>query len=237
MNSFADRIIPFFASLYLDVRLPEGISILNPYQDPLIMTLVETYFRKYYDDLSPRMPVMGINPGRFGGGLTGISFTDPVNLETACGIVNTIEKRPELSSTFIFSVIDRFGGVDPFFHRFFLTAICPLGFTKKGKNYNYYDDKALKRAVTPFITHTLERQHAICGYPEDCICIGEGENLRFLTELNQELGLFKRIHPLPHPRFILQYKRKHMKEYIRFYLDTLKRSIDLRTEEQSNFNF
>lgn len=234
MKAFADSIILFFKSLEIDTQLPDGISILNPYHDAEVMTLVEAYFRKYYDDTSPRIPVMGINPGRFGGGLTGISFTDPVNLEAKCGIPNPIEKRPELSSTFIFSVIDRFGGVDAFFHRFFLTAICPLGFVKEGKNYNYYDDKALKRAVTPFITYTMERQHAICGYPEDCICVGEGENLKFLTDLNHKLGLFQRVHPLPHPRFIMQYRRKKMQDYTEFYIhifNKLSKISNIRTYE------
>ena len=226
MNTFADRIVPFYEGLAIDAHLHRGISVLNPYREPEIISLIENFFTKYYNDTDIRIPVMGINPGRYGGGLTGISFTDPVNLEMACGIPNPIEKRPELSSTFVFKVIERYGGTEKFFHRFFLTAVCPLGFVKEGKNYNYYDDRELKNAVTSFIKTTLIQQHVICGQPEDCICLGEGENLRFIRELNQELGLFKRIHPLPHPRFIMQYRRKRVEEYIGFYLDILKRSSE-----------
>jgi hypothetical protein len=221
MVTFADKIVPFFAYLKINAALPDGISILNPYLDAEVMTLVVAYFRKFYSDASVRIPVIGINPGRYGGGLTGISFTDPVNLEIACGITNPIEKRPELSSTFVFKVIEQYGGADDFFHRFFLTAICPLGFIKEGKNYNYYDNRELNKAVKPFIRDTFVQQHDICGHPDDCICLGEGENFRFITEMNEELGLFKRIHPLPHPRFIMQYRRRCMQEYIAMYAETL----------------
>ena len=218
MVIFADIIVPFFASLKIEAPLPDGISVLNPYREKGVIPLVEAYFRKFYNDTSVRIPVMGINPGRFGGGLTGISFTDPVNLEFVCGISNPIEKRAELSSTFIFKVIEQYGGSDSFFRRFFLTALCPLGFMKERKNYNYYDDRALKNAVKPFIKTTLIKQHSICRQPDDCICLGEGENFRFITELNDELGLFRRIHPLPHPRFIMQYRRKRVEEYISDYV-------------------
>ncbi|HNS16754.1 MAG TPA: DUF4918 family protein [Bacteroidales bacterium] len=221
MTTFADQIVPFFESLQTPADLPDGISVLNPYQEPEIIPLLDAYFRKFYDDTAARIPVMGINPGRYGGGVTGISFTDPVNMEVACGIANPIEKRPELSSTFIFKVIEQYGGTVKFFHRFFLTAICPLGFTKEGKNYNYYDDRELKNTVRPFIQTTFLQQHAICGYPEDCIVLGEGDNYRFIKELNEELGLFQRIHPLPHPRFIMQYKRKRIEEYISDYAKLL----------------
>lgn len=221
MVTFTDKIVPFFASLKIDTALPEGISVLNPYQDADVMTLLGDYFRRYYNDTSVRIPIIGINPGRHGGGLTGISFTDPVNLELACGIPNSIEKRPELSSTFIYKVIEKYGGVERFFPRFFLTAICPLGFMKAGKNYNYYDDRELMAAVKPFIESTVLQQYAICGHPEDCIVLGEGENLRFIEKLNEELGLFKRIHSLPHPRFIMQYRRKWVEEYVSEYVKML----------------
>jgi hypothetical protein len=221
METFADQIIDFFSSLEIEVSLPEGIAVLYPYQNPEVIHITEGFFRKYYSDTNPRIPLIGINPGRFGGGVTGISFTDPVNLEYACGIKNPFEKRPELSSTFIYKVIQAYGRVDSFFQQFFLTALCPLGFMRDGKNYNYYDEKPLQEAVRPFIKETLARQHAICGFPEDAVCIGEGKNLRFMQHINEELGLFKRIHPLPHPRFVMQYRRKEMAMIVDRYVKIL----------------
>ena len=38
-----------------------------------------------------------------------------------------------------------------FYANYFIGAVCPLGFMKDGKNINYYDDKKLQQAVTPFI--------------------------------------------------------------------------------------
>ncbi|MDD5508835.1 MAG: DUF4918 family protein [Bacteroidales bacterium] len=221
MKTFADRIVSFYSGLVIDGNLPGGISVLNPYREPEVISTMDRYFRKYYNDRDIRIPIMGINPGRYGGGLTGISFTDPVNLENVCRISNPLVKRPELSSTFIYKVIEQYGGVDVFFQHFFLTAICPLGFVKEGRNYNYYDDRALKEAVRSFIKATLIQQHAICGHPVDCICLGEGKNLKFISELNHELGLFKRIHPLAHPRFVMQYRRKRLEEFVSLYTDTL----------------
>ena len=67
---------------------------------------------------------LGINPGRFGGGLTGISFTDPVALKKYCGIDNQLRNKEELSSKFVYEVINHFGGVNKFFSKVF--SFCSL---------------------------------------------------------------------------------------------------------------
>lgn len=222
MTSFADQIVRFFTSLKLRIHLPRGIAVMNPYKDPGVMKALNAFYTRYYSDNQQRIPLIGINPGRFGGGVTGISFTDPVNLEYVCGIPNPFTKRIELSSTFIYRVIQRYGPVEVFFHQFFLTAICPLGFMKNGRNYNYYDDKHLADTLRPFIKATFKRQHAICGHPEVAVCLGEGKNFQFMTEINEELKLFKRIHPLPHPRFIMQYKMAQMQDYMKAYIEAFR---------------
>ena len=56
---------------------------------------------------------------------------------------------------------------------------------------------------------------------EICYCLGEGENFRFLSQLNDEMRYFKRIIPLSHPRFIMQYRRKKVADYIADYLNKL----------------
>ncbi len=40
-----------------------------------------------------RYLILGINPGRFGGGITGIPFTDPIRLQNICGIENDFQKN------------------------------------------------------------------------------------------------------------------------------------------------
>ena len=73
---------------------------MNPYRDPRVRSYVTSFFRSFYSDTEPRTFVFGINPGRFGGGRTGVMFTDPVALEISCGIANDLEKRRESHSEF-----------------------------------------------------------------------------------------------------------------------------------------
>ena len=160
---------------------------------------------------------MGINPGRFGSGLTGVSFTDPVALRTFCGIENDFGNKRELSSEFIYRVIEEFGGVKKFYQRFFMTAVCPLGFTKANVNYNYYDDKKLLEAVTPFIKKTLMQQIEIGAKADALIVIGANKNRMFVESLNDEIRYFKKIIALEHPRFIMQYRRKKLDQYLNQY--------------------
>lgn len=83
-----------------------------------------------------RVPILGINPGRFGSGLTGVTFTDPVALADECGISNHLPRKRELSSIYIYEMIRHMGGPAEFYQQFFLSAVCPLGFTRKGVNLN-----------------------------------------------------------------------------------------------------
>jgi len=69
---------------------------MNPYKALGIRNYVESFFRKYFSDNNKRVFVFGINPGRFGAGLTGITFTDPVALAEFCGIQNNLPQNREL---------------------------------------------------------------------------------------------------------------------------------------------
>ena len=86
--TFADKIIHFNNQLhYTGPALPQGICIMNPYREfEQTNRISELFYHKYYNDNNPRHIILGINPGRFGGGLTGIPFTDPKRLKTECGI-------------------------------------------------------------------------------------------------------------------------------------------------------
>ena len=101
-------------------------------------------------------------------------------------------------------------------------SVCPLGFIKNVKNINYYDDKKLQDAVTPFIVDCINRQVSIGFNTDKCICIGGEKNFRFLSSLNNEYKWFNEIIPLPHPRFILQYRRKQKDKYIHQYLSAMR---------------
>lgn len=217
----SNRILAFYKQLKIEKTLQKGIEVMNPYQDEYTFSLCEKFYRKYYDDERPRTLLLGINPGRFGSGMTGISFTDPIKLEKECGISNTLPKKPELSADFIYKMIAAFGGPEQFYDYYFVSAISPLGFTKNGKNVNYYDDKKLQNAVTPFIIDSIRKMLAMGIDAKKCYCIGEEKNFEFLQKLNQEQTWFKEIIPLSHPRFIMQYRRKRVSSFIDDYLAKL----------------
>ena len=139
-----------------------------------------------------------------------------------CGIDHSWDNGSELSAEFIYEMITAYGGAPAFYSDYFIGAVCPLGFIKGGKNINYYDDKRLLEAVTPFITITLQQQVRMGFQTERCFCIGEEKNYRFLSALNERHHFFNEIVPLPHPRFIMQYRRKRKEEYINEWLSALK---------------
>jgi hypothetical protein len=217
-STFGARVFRFYRNL-VSPAVPAGIEVMNPYTDPHIRRYVREFLQRYFDDNEPRVLVFGINPGRFGAGITGVTFTDPVALADLCGIANDLPRRRELSSIFIYDFIERFGGVQAFYRRFFLTALSPLGFTREGRNLNYYDDPGLVRAVTPFITRCIQRQIAIGGRRDHAIVLGKGANTKLMSRLNDEHGFFRQIHSLEHPRPIMQYRRQRLEYYLSRYVE------------------
>lgn len=221
-DCFSDKVIAFYQSISLSLPHSLGVTVLNPYQQQEVMLLVQQFCHRFYKDGKKRIFLFGINPGRFGSGATGISFTDPVALRAFCGIENELGNRKELSSEFIYRVIEAYGGVKKFYGKFFITAICPLGFMKGTKNYNYYDDKNLFDAVITFIERCWQQQLNLGADDKVAICIGSGKNKMMIEKLNAAFPIFKDIHCLEHPRFIMQYRRKSMEEYIERYVSMLR---------------
>jgi len=130
METLADRIIGFNKSLEFRGTLPDGIRIMNPFRENEgVMDVSSAFYKKYYDDNAPRHLILGINPGRFGAGLTGIPFTDPKHLTTNCGIAYPGPMAHEPSSVFVYDMITAFGGEAAFYRQFYISAVCPLGFT------------------------------------------------------------------------------------------------------------
>ncbi len=220
--SRGERIARFYRSLDPAFPLPEGVGIMHPYRDPQVMDVVQRFYRCYYDDERPRIILFGINPGRFGAGITGIPFTDPIHLEADCGIPHTFAMKPELSSGFVYAVVQAYGGPAAFFGDFFVSALSPLGFVREGRNLNYYDDRALQQASTPFILSCIRAQQRLLSAPDACFCLGEGSNYRYFTALNQAEGLFSQIIPLPHPRWVMQYRRRQLDDYVGRYVEALR---------------
>lgn len=215
--TFADTVLTQLFNLRIGKSLPSGVEVLNPYSDPIVRGICEVFYRRFYNDTNRRRLLVGINPGRFGGGVTGIPFTDPMKLAEQCGIPNNLGRKTELSAEFIYRVIDAYGGVEKFYGDLYVTAVSPLGFTYDGKNLNYYDIPALQEAITPFAVRAMDHLLTAKVDRSVCYCIGEGQNFKFLSALNQRHGWFERIVPLAHPRFIMQYRRREVEGYVGKY--------------------
>lgn len=222
--TWASKIIAFCKQLEIRASLPSGVKVLNPFADKVIVRYCSQFYHKYYNDENSRTLIFGINPGRFGGGLTGIPFTDPKKLEEVCGIKNDLPKRAELSADFIHKMMLEFGGLTTFYQRFYFTSISPLGFTRSGKNLNYYDMKVLQSAVEPFVLKCIRQQIDFGAKTSIAFCLGEGANFKYFSNLNKQHSFFDEIVPLPHPRFVMQYKRKQLPLYIAKYVAALGRA-------------
>ena len=212
--TFAEKALHFYMGLREPNNIQNGISVIYPHKSKEVRDHLKLFLNTFFSDTRKRVFVLGINPGRFGSGITGIPFTDPVALERFCGINNTFLKRREMSSEFMYTFIDEWGGADAFYHDFFLSAVSPIGFVRYGANYNYYDDKELLRITKPFIVHTLQQQCSF-GARDTVILLGIGKNQKKFIELNSEFGFFKNVFALEHPRFIMQYRRKSLKDYLK----------------------
>lgn len=228
MRLLSDTILDFYYNLQLDeALLPEGVRAMNPYQNnnEEVDRIMRIFHEKYFADKAPRQLILGINPGRHGAGLTGIPFTDSPALRKHCQIETSIETR-ETSSEFVYSFINAFGGPQAFYQQWFIGGVCPLGFLQlnaRGNwvNWNYYDQKVLEKAVTPFIIEQISKQADFCGNPSTCLVLGTGKNYKFLKQLNEKQQWFSKVIALEHPRYIMQYKRKQKDEYSKKFVQIM----------------
>ncbi len=218
-QTIADKIINYYYDLNPDRwQLPSGISLLNPFVDTEMRPIFEQFYQQYFADQDQRYLLVGINPGRFGAGVTGIPFTDPKILETHCNIPNHLPKRNELSAIFIYEMIAEYGSVAEFYAQFLISSVVPLGFVKDGKNINYYDDKTLQDNLTPYIIANID-DHISMGINTDKLFVlGQGKNYKYVQNLNREINRFDEVIPLPHPRWVMQYRLKRKQEYLDEYM-------------------
>jgi hypothetical protein len=194
--------------------------MMNPYKSDGVQEVVKKFYTKYYSDDKNRLFMIGINPGRFGGGLTGIAFTDPVALGKNCRIENRLGEKKELSSKFIYNVVDVFGGPENYFSKVFLTSLFPFAITKEKKNYNYYDDKSLSNKLKEDIISNLKRQISF-GARKDCSIILGKKNADYFKLINDKYKFFDKLLILEHPRYIMQYKMKMLNSYINKYIKAI----------------
>lgn len=227
-KNLADNIIAFNKGLDYTGELPKGFSVLNPFlENPETMMVMEAFYRKYYNDTNRRRFIIGINPGRHGAGVTGVPFTDTKRLENVCGIKMETARTHEVSSVFVYDMIEAYGGAELFYNQFYINSPFPLAIIREMKNgkwinANYYDDKELFSAVKGFMIDSLNK-HVSVGLETSEVYVLGKKNATFIRVLNKEAKLFDRIVELEHPRYIQQYKSKDKELYIDKYLQALER--------------
>ncbi len=228
MPTLADRLLDLILCFKPErALLPAGVGLLNPLRGEHgaeVQRIVTAFHHGFFNDNDPRMLLLGINPGRFGAGLTGIAFTDPNDVREVLGIPHELpDSRPETSSRFFKQLVLAADGPVQFYSKVYVHSVFPFGFTCTGNNgkavnLNYYDRKDLAEAIRPLATEWLKGLIAAGCRSDHALCLGKGENFRFL----QELSIFDRITPLEHPRFIMQYRAKSADRYVADYLEALR---------------
>lgn len=225
--NFSQKYFNFIDQLDFPNAIPHGVEILNPFKSQSTYALSQSFYKKFYSDNNPRLFLIGINPGRFGAGVTGVPFTDPIRLQEVCGITNELKKSQELSSVFVYDVIEAFGGVDEFYNQVFFTSVSPLGFVKDGINLNYYDIPEVRDFLEPYMVKSLKEQIDIGAISKVAYSMGKGQNFKYLKFLNKKYQLFDDIQPLPHPRWVMQYRLRRKQEFIDEYIDKISNALKL----------
>lgn len=234
MTTFGEKVRAFNSSLDASkLVLPAGVAAMNPFTGEnaaLINRVTKQFYGRFYSDSEPRNVILGINPGRHGAGLTGTPFTDTKRLASECGIEVSEISSHEVSSVFVYEVINAMGGPKAFYRHFYIGNVCPLGFltqsnTGRMVNYNYYDNAALQKATTPFIIQSIENQLNFGLQRDVAFVMGKGKNFKFVQKLNKQHGWFKELVPLDHPRYVMQYKTKLKQQYINEYVQLLGKAL------------
>ncbi|MDN3694964.1 SMUG2 DNA glycosylase family protein [Chryseobacterium tructae] len=225
-KTFADQVIEFNENLSYSGNLPDGFEVLNPYLDnPETMQVMQKFYHKYYNDFRKRKFIVGINPSRHGAGVTGVPFTDTKRLESVCGIKMESARTHEVSSVFMYDMIESYGGADVFYQDIYINSPFPLAIVRKTKNgwlnANYYDDKELFKEVKDFMIDSLKKHISLNLDTSEVFVLGK-KNAEFISKLNKEAQLFDTMTVLEHPRYIQQYKSKEKQLYIDKYVLALK---------------
>jgi hypothetical protein len=219
---FGQQVAEFLTSLSVPVSLPQDVGVLQPYTDSEVCRVVRQMCQQFYQGGKPRLALWGINPGRFGAGLTGLSFTDPHAVRHCLQIESTIHGRREISAEFIQLVIEAYGGPSAFYRDVYLSALSPLGFMQGEKNLNFYDSTELQSALTTTIQHWVLQQITFGLRQDATVVLGTGKLKAFFEQhVRAECG-FDSVVFLEHPRFIMQYRRKHVDSYVEKYVQAIR---------------
>ena len=217
--TFATRVIEFYENFAAPPGLPNDVSLINPYRNDSRKEAIDSYYSKYFDDGNVRHHILGINPSRMNKTATGVHYTDGYALENYCKIDNEFSKARELTSDFFYRVISAAGGPENFFSRVFPWAMMPVTVNSKGNYANYYASdivEDLSKLVESNVQWTAKLPST-----GRLVILGSGENEKFFQKLPGAPFGYNDVRVLPHPRWIMQYNRTKMDNYIELYISAL----------------
>ena len=229
-KTVAQEILEFNDNLgRVSLEVLKGFNLINAFNGvnkDTVKRVLHKFYTEYYNDTDKRFMILGSSPARRGTALTGVPFEDVNHLQKDTGISLDAFGANKRSSSFLYEVMEEYGGRQNFYKQFYMSFVCPLGIEKinlKGNwvNCNYYENAALKKCLHHFIVDSLRRQIDFNIDTTVCFCIGSGENFKFLTNINNKHHFFDTIVPLEHPRFIMQYNADRKEEFIQKYVNTL----------------
>lgn len=226
LKTFAEKAVDFNLNLDYHGKLPNGFQVINPFLDnPETMEVSQKFYKKFYGDHNKRRFIVGINPSRHGAGVTGVPFTDTKRLDDICGIKMHSARTHEVSSVFMYEMIDQFGGAKAFYEQFYINSPFPLAIVRKSKggkwlNANYYDDSVLFETLKDYMISSLKEFIKLGIDTSEVFVLGKKNGL-FIHKLNKGAKLFGNLKILEHPRYIQQYKFKEKQTYIDKYILTL----------------
>lgn len=196
-----DQIIEFYSNFRTTDVFSPGVQLHNPFDAPNRRSAIEQFCRSFYDDTSPRVHLLGINPSRLTNSSTGVNYTDGFALQEYCGIPNDFSKSRELTSSFFYRVVESFGGAATFYNRVFAWAAMPVAITNGETYANYYDvdDEIVKEIVVDNLNWMLKLPSV-----GKLVILGSGENKKYLESLPGFPFGYNDVICLPHPRWIMQ---------------------------------
>lgn len=204
-----------FKTKYSELLQSNNVRILSEFLDNK-KNIIE-FHKKYIQPNRPEIVICGVNPGRFGAGLTGIPFIDFDSLSKMLPRIKYFDS--EKSAKFFFSVVQAFG-IEQFYQKFHVTNISWYGFSMidKEKNVNYYN------LPVDVQKHLFEKFVEEMNFINPKIIIPlskDVQNQLLILKSNEQIKA--EITPnLNHPSWVMTYKRNEVELWKEKYIHLLK---------------
>ena len=146
--------------------------------------------------ITGRRFIIGINPSHNRQGYRCTIYRYK-RLESSCGIRMESARTHEVSSVFVYDMIETYGGTESFYNDFYINSPFPLAIIRESKdgnwlNANYYDDPKLFKMVKGFMIESLKK-HIDLGLDTSEVFILGKKNADFIAKLNAEEKMFDKL--------------------------------------------